>query len=431
MGKRNKTTSDKEVKAAGTPKQRELEDYFKPDHDGPAPADAILVPHHAARQKTPLPARDEINTAPPPRQPRADPHADQHAPTAIYTRQTDTLGSKQAGTDQNPMPQDNRLRPNETPTIQRDSLKELLLNIPTKEDLIGATQQIQQTCRTEIAALRGDLGAVLERVEDLEATQEQTNQHIGNVTRVLNDHSRAIRDLFRQMEDLENRGRRNNIRIRGLPETVQDGALLESVTSLFHTILESDPSQIIELDRIHRSLRPKASSKFPRDVICRVHYFAIKEQILTQYRTISSLTHEGAEIQLFPDLSPSTLARRRQLRPLLQALRDKKLAYRWGFPFQLIVRHEGTTHTLSYPEDLSSFCNALQLPEMKLPDWKPAPILPHSHITNLVALITKHHQTKQQSWKMRTTLLNTNYATTRQERCTSYVAKIQFTPWGI
>lgn len=132
----------------------------------------------------------------------------------------------------------------------------------------------------------------------------------------------------------------------------------------------------IEFDRAHRALRPRGLSASPRDVICRVHYYMIKEQILLKARTCNDLQWRGSPIQLFPDLSWHTLQQRRCLQPLLTLLRDNRITYRWGYPFSLTAKRDGISSTLRVPEDLPNFCSTLRLTCPHLPGWEPLPTMP-------------------------------------------------------
>lgn len=63
-------------------------------------------------------------------------------------------------------------------------------------------------------------------------------------------------ELRLQLKDQEDRGRCNNLRFRGLPETEDPENLLEMVTSLSWVVLETlDPeSPAVGLDRVQRAL---------------------------------------------------------------------------------------------------------------------------------------------------------------------------------
>lgn len=68
------------------------------------------------------------------------------------------------------------------------------------------------------------------------------------------------------MEDLDNRGRRNNIRIRGVPEMVNAEQIRPALSSIFNGLLERPNESPIEFDR---ALRPRTPDNAPpRDIIC-------------------------------------------------------------------------------------------------------------------------------------------------------------------
>lgn len=88
------------------------------------------------------------------------------------------------------------------------------------------------------------------------------------------------------------------------------------------------PDAPVEMERCHRALRPRGRDTAPsRDAVCCLVSFTQKEEILQLAHNHDHLEHEGACIQLFQDLSTITLQHRRDLRPLLQALRDRRIPY--------------------------------------------------------------------------------------------------------
>lgn len=85
--------------------------------------------------------------------------------------------------------------------------------------------------------------------------------------------------MNRHMEDLDNRGKRHNRRVRGLPETVELDQLLQTVVSLFYNLLDRPPAPPIELERIHRAFRPRGRyADPPQDVVCCLVAFWLKEE---------------------------------------------------------------------------------------------------------------------------------------------------------
>lgn len=124
------------------------------------------------------------------------------------------------------------------------------------------------------------------------------------------------------------------------------------------------------MERIHRALRPKGrDTDPPRDVICCIVDYKLKEDILRQARGTPRLLHDRAPIQIFQDLSSITLQHRRDLKPLLETLRAEGIQYRWKFPFCLSASHLDRTALLKVPEDLHHFCRTLEIPMVEVPNW--------------------------------------------------------------
>ncbi|CAH2273356.1 Hypothetical predicted protein [Pelobates cultripes] len=85
---------------------------------------------------------------------------------------------------------------------------------------------------------------------------------------------------MRRLDDLDNRGRRNNLQIRQIQ--------LKYIANTITFILQRPEESTILFDSAHRALKPKGISKeTPRDVICRVHYFTLKKEIQCKARTSS------------------------------------------------------------------------------------------------------------------------------------------------
>lgn len=127
---------------------------------------------------------------------------------------------------------------------------------------------------------------------------------------------------------------------------------------------------MIKMERIHRALRPKGrETDPPRDIICCIVDYKLKEDILRQARGRLQLIHDGANIQIYQDLSSITMQHRRDLKLLLDVLRSKGIQYRWKFPFCLSVTHQSHTALLKVPEDLRSFCDTLGIPLIEVPNW--------------------------------------------------------------
>lgn len=71
----------------------------------------------------------------------------------------------------------------------------------------------------------------------------------------------------------------------------------------------------------------------------------------------------GHDIQIFLDLAPVTIYKRRMMKPALQMLSKHQIPYRWGFPFSLHFTHEGRLYQCTTLGDLNSIPTGLRLLE--------------------------------------------------------------------
>uniref|UniRef100_A0A8C5LRC0 Uncharacterized protein n=1 Tax=Leptobrachium leishanense TaxID=445787 RepID=A0A8C5LRC0_9ANUR len=244
----------------------------------------------------------------------------------------------------------------------------LLARLPTKEDLKEANAIIM----AELQQVRGDLQGLHTKIHAVEATCDVLNlQQAANSTK-LDSQNEQLRGMALHMEDLDNRGRRNNLRIRGLPDTEDSPTqLIPTLTSIFNTLLDRPNATPIAFVRAHRALRPRGTGP-PRDVICCLESFPLKEDLLRAARAPTQISHDGVELQLFPDLSPATLAFRRALRPLTRSLQAQKIRYRWHFPTGLLITTPQGPFLARSSADVDTLVSDLQLPPVGL-SW-PDPV---------------------------------------------------------
>lgn len=197
---------------------------------------------------------------------------------------------------------------------------------PSLNDLRYVATDIKETLSAAIADLKIDICAVTARVNDIEKSAAQQNAALRHVNRKADTNTMLLRELHRQTEDLENRSRRHNLRVRGLPESIDFDQLSPAILGIFNDLLGRPPLTSIGMERLHRALRPRGKpTDPPRDVICHINDFLLKENILRNAKLRSNIRFEGSTIMIFQDLSKITLQNRRDLKPLLDVLRNNNI----------------------------------------------------------------------------------------------------------
>lgn len=110
------------------------------------------------------------------------------------------------------------------------------------------------------------------------------------------------------MSNLEDRARRNNIRVRGIPESVPPAEFEAYLLELLQTTMPEAQALELTVDRIHRLPKPKAApDKAPIDVIQRLLFFKTKEQLLTLARKKEGWPPKFQHLEIYNDLSRATL----------------------------------------------------------------------------------------------------------------------------
>lgn len=75
--------------------------------------------------------------------------------------------------------------------------------------------------------------------------------------------------------------------------------LIPSLQSIFNSLLGEPEDAKLEIDQAHRSLGPHNTDPAqPRDVICRVHFFEGKEEIMKWYCAKKEKDFIGGKLQL-------------------------------------------------------------------------------------------------------------------------------------
>lgn len=112
---------------------------------------------------------------------------------------------------------------------------------------------------------------------------------------------------------MENRARRDNIRVVGLKEGAEGVQPVAFFERWLPEILKLDTKRgVIKIDRAHRGLGPARDDR-PRPVIIKLHNSGDKQRIMAVLR---QLTHEGQKLYIQQDMRTSD----RNEYPLLHAV---------------------------------------------------------------------------------------------------------------
>lgn len=189
------------------------------------------------------------------------------------------------------------------------------------------------------------------RITDAEERISALEDDFGKENILIKELSKKVSSLCQQVDDLESRSRRNNIRIMGLKEGSEGDDLMGFLGRLFQHILgENIPTP--EVDRAHRASRPRPDPEDPpRNIIVRFMRWSDKQNILVAVKKERSLSWQGRPFTIRQDLPAEVRRQRAEYNDIIEDLKKKKMRVGVLYPARLIVTIDGEKMVYNNPEE--------------------------------------------------------------------------------
>ena len=206
-----------------------------------------------------------------------------------------------------------------------------------------------------LGEIKRDVTANEHRIEEAEARIVTTEDALDKTERALAKATKRLTYLEEKTEDLENRGRRKNIRLFGLKEGAEGKRpLLDFITDMLPQWLDIEPDRVFILERAHRTLASAVPNQ-NRAVLLRFLNYQDKEFVLRSTRQ-RDITHDGSKLAFAQDFSAETIRRRREFNGVKKLFVDMG-TFR-GFhlqPCRLRVLHKGKIQMFLSPQEAEEF----------------------------------------------------------------------------
>lgn len=245
-------------------------------------------------------------------------------------------------------------------------LKELLTTT-IREEISTLRAEFIAELRSSHERLTTSINSLNSKVRDIETAATDMDRRIAELEttcKTLDSENRRIKE---KMDDLENRSRRNNLRIIGIPEGAEGSQPTMFMESFFTELfgaskLPSPP----EIERAHRAPIPKPQpGAQSRPMLVRFLRFQAKEEILRLSRQQGQLLYKNSRVHIFPDLSAELRNRRNEFKSVKLKLHEAGLKFRMQYPARLIFSFDGSAHKFDSAAEASSFLNATVLPALR------------------------------------------------------------------
>lgn len=160
-----------------------------------------------------------------------------------------------------------------------------------------------------------DLGDRINTTETkFDSMVARTNQNTDQISQL---HAR-LEEALHKIYDLENRSRRYNFRIRGLPESYTDTYTVAS--ALMCSLLPDEPDRKLELDIAHQALTASQPNGPAREIIVKLHFYGTKERVMQKAKETSNIQIGSHDVQIFAAISQATVQKQCSFKPLLKPL---------------------------------------------------------------------------------------------------------------
>ncbi len=163
------------------------------------------------------------------------------------------------------------------------------------------------------------------------------------------------------MTDMEDRCRRNNVRLVGLPEAAEGSDAAGFLRVNLSKWIPSLRGRDIEIDRAHRVYDGGRGSNRPRTLIFRVLRWHDRSDILKGARQAYPVKCAQSNVTLlfFPDFSPATAIRRKAFRPVLKKMTALGLQPFLIYLAVIKLLHKGEQRSFDSPQKAEDFISSL------------------------------------------------------------------------
>lgn len=202
-----------------------------------------------------------------------------------------------------------------------------------------------QDTKQSLNRLETSVGEIKQQMEKLDKRLTTVEHRVSNAEDRSIRHERALGYLLRRearltakQDDMENRLRRNNIRVYGIPEEAEGKEMVPFMVEFFRTTLTLKDDVEIKLERAHRAIAPKPKTKAStRSIIVRFLDFSVKQAVLQQAWKQRDITFQGQKVYFDQDYSPDVQRKRKKVREVIKRLREKNIKAQSPYPAQLKV----------------------------------------------------------------------------------------------
>ena len=254
----------------------------------------------------------------------------------------------------------------------QQSLEKAMVEMGRVGKLLTSLQADISEIKDANVGLRTDMDSVLLRLNEAENRISQLEDEKHDLRQKVDKTAMKCEDLHQAVEDAANRDRRQNLRLIGLKEKLENGKPSECVKKIISEALgiELDGSQ---LQRVHRApvAIPKEGS---RPIIIRFLSFLERERVLAAakktYNNKEEVVWKRCKLSFFPDMTRETAEKRRKFKDVRIRLHGLDVRFTLAYPAEIRFTWRGKRMKFTDDREAMDFLNK-ESEKQRSPDGMP------------------------------------------------------------
>lgn len=195
------------------------------------------------------------------------------------------------------------------------SLRDILLAVNNCKLSITDLSEQFKIIRDELLDVKKEVQVVGARTTALEERLSQVEDDVYPIKQEISVLKNHLNACMQKMDSMENRLRRKNLRVLGLPEGCKGNNPIKFMEDWLKEKFGKDSfSDSFSIERAHRvASRTPSPGGHPRPFIFKLLCFRDKVTVLQKAKELKNIQHNGVRISIFPDFSPELQRQRAKL----------------------------------------------------------------------------------------------------------------------
>lgn len=210
------------------------------------------------------------------------------------------------------------------------------------ETIFGELKSFREDNQHQLKQIKEEINKFNKRLDEAETRIDGAETRIQTMEEIISEILRVQEEMRAKLTDQEGRARRQNIRVYGVPEGLEEGTTM--ITFLEHLLksqLEFDDSTDLQIERAHRALaRRDVDAAKPRSIVARFASFRVKEEIVRRSWAKKGFSWRGNKINIDHDYAPEVLRERKKYSEVKRVLKNNNIHFKTRFPARLRVHYE-------------------------------------------------------------------------------------------